>query len=118
MRNLFEIVNDLNELLLQEFLSDKFDQITEALEKLMDYTKYHFQSEEEYMEQIHYKGIFTQKIQHQKFIAYLDNLDLSQYEDATTEEQDQVVKELLDFLSQWLTSHILEQDKLIGKMKV
>lgn len=110
---LFEIINDLYDLLMQEFLSDKFDQITEALERLKDYTKYHFQHEEAYMEEIGYKKRFTQKVQHDQFIAYLEEVDLSNYD--IIEEQDKVVNDLLDFLIDWLTSHILEQDKLIRK---
>ena len=46
---LFEIANRAYELLTNKFKVDKYDEIADVLEELKDYTKYHFNHEEEYM---------------------------------------------------------------------
>ena len=69
---LFAYADEAYELLHDEFTPDKYDKINLILEKLRDYTKKHFADEEAYMESIHYKKIFTQKVQHQQFIEKLD----------------------------------------------
>lgn len=111
--HLFEIAENLYQLLQEQFLSDKYDQLTAQISELKDYTKYHFANEEAYMESILYKRMFTQKIQHQEFIDFLNDFDLDNYE--TQEEQDEAVAKVLDFVTDWLVRHILEQDKLIAK---
>ena len=40
------------------------------MENLRDYTVKHFTDEEQYMESINYKKLFTQKVQHLKFIEH------------------------------------------------
>ena len=56
------------------------------LEKLRDYTVKHFADEEQYMESIHYKKMFTQKVQG-----------------------------ILKYLTDWLINHILYVDCQIPK---
>ena len=71
---LFAYADEAYELLHDEFTPDKYDKINLILEKLRDYTKKHFADEEAYMESIHYKKIFTQKVQHQQFIEKLTDM--------------------------------------------
>lgn len=110
-RRLFEIAEDTYQLKNAEFYADKYDEIKAILGELKDYTKMHFQHEEAYMESINYKRMFTQKIQHQAFIEKLEELDFSDID----ENSDAVIDEILDFLTEWLVDHILENDKLIGR---
>ena len=110
---LFDYANQIYELLHAEFVPDKYDNILDILDKLRDYTKKHFADEEAYMESIHYKKIFTQKIQHQAFIEKLDNIDLDNISEV--ENQDEMISEMLTFITDWLKNHILELDTQIGK---
>lgn len=110
-RKLFAIAEDIYQLMKNDFLHDKYDRITEVLQELRDYTAYHFGHEEAYMESIGYKKLFTQKIQHNAFIEKIDGFDLNEVD----EDQDGAIKDLLDFLTDWLVHHILEYDKQIGK---
>lgn len=110
-RKLFEIAEETYQLLHNEYLADKYDNISDILQELKDYTIEHFQHEEEYMEKIQYKRMFTQKMQHRAFIQKLEeysswNLDRS---------QDDVIQDIFKFLTDWLTKHIYESDKLIGE---
>ena len=83
------------------------------LKKLRDYTVKHFTDEENYMESIHYKKIFTQKIQHQEFITKLDKF-IEEHENET-EDQDEQIMSILNYLTDWLVNHILHVDGQIPK---
>lgn len=114
-KRLLEIAEKTYQLSKQEYLVDKYDQINELLEELKNYTLLHFEHEEKYMEEIGYKRLFTQKIQHQEFRDKLSALTESEKLEGTPEEQDKVVGDILGFLTDWLINHILYNDKLIGK---
>ena len=110
---LFEYANQIYELLNEEFMTDKYDNIKDLLIKLKDYAKVHFADEEAYMESIQYKKIFTQKVQHQAFIDALEEYDLDEIDQM--ENQDAVISKMLTFVTDWLVDHILNVDTLIGK---
>lgn len=112
-KQLFAYANEAFDLLQEEFTPDKYDNISKILEELRAYTKKHFADEEAYMESINYKRLFTQKIQHQQFIDKLDELDMEHL--GESEDQDAQIREILDFLTDWLVNHILHVDTLIGK---
>ena len=86
-------------------ISDKIDII---LENLRNYTVKHFSDEEQYMESINYKKLFTQKIQHHEFIQKLDEFMEHHNDDA--EDQDEQIMEILKYLTEWLVNHILYVD--------
>ena len=92
-------------------MPDKYDNIVTIINELKDYTRFHFAHEEEYMESIQYKKMFTQKIQHMKFIEKLDELNLEEVD----VHQEESIESLLNFLGDWLVEHILECDMQIGK---
>lgn len=106
----FEIAESAYQLLKSEYVHDKFDGIKEIIQNLADYTKKHFADEEAYMESINYKRIFSQKIQHQVFIDKLDEINL----DEIDEDQEKAIEDLLQFLTNWFSDHILNMDKMIG----
>lgn len=108
---LFAIANEAYELLQNEFILDKYDHIMEVVKELGDYTKYHFNHEEEYMNRIGYKKMFSQKVAHADFIEKINELDT----DNIDENQKKSLLDLLDFLNTWLVEHILKEDSLIGK---
>ena len=108
-KKLFELADKAYMLLKDEFSLDKYDKIIQILAELKDYTIFHFKSEEEYMESIKYKRLFTQKIEHAKFIKALEDIN---YKDID-EKQDESLVKILNFLNNWLIQHILETDKRI-----
>lgn len=108
-RVLFGIAEEIHQLLLNEYIPDKYDHITNLIQRLRDYTIMHFKHEEEYMESIQYKRMFTQKIQHDNFRRKLDTMDLEIIDD----DQEQAIEDLLKFVTDWLVEHILETDKRI-----
>lgn len=108
-KKLFELADKAYMLLKDELAVDKYDKIVHILEELKEYTMFHFKSEEEYMESINYKRLFTQKIEHEQFIKTLENVDYS----AIDAKQDESLVKILNFLNDWLVEHILKTDKLI-----
>lgn len=110
-RELFRITQEAYDVLKDEFVIDKFDQILTIIGRLKDYTKKHFADEEAYMESIQYKRMFTQKIEHAEFIEKLEGLDFDQMD----RNQTDTLLGILEFLGDWLVNHILEKDKLIGQ---
>jgi hemerythrin len=92
-----------------QLLHDKYDAIVQIIGELKEYTVKHFTDEEKYMESIHYEGIHQQRIAHNAFVERLEEIDL----DDMDENQEEYLEELIHFLLEWLTNHILRMDKRI-----
>lgn len=110
-KKLFELADKAYMLLKDDFSLDKYDKIVHIIEELKEYTIFHFKSEEEYMQSINYKRLFSQKIEHAEFIKKIEGIDLRHID----ENQDEGLVKILNFLNDWLTEHILKTDKLIGQ---
>lgn len=108
---LFEIADEAYNLLKDDFTLDKYDKVVGLIDELKDYTIFHFKSEEEYMDSINYKKRFTQKTEHDAFIKKLDEVDYRSIDN----DPEQYILKILEFLNQWLTGHILHNDKLISQ---
>lgn len=108
---LFEIANQAYELLMDQYIPDKYDYIISVLQELKEYTKYHFEHEEQYMTSKGYMRLLSHKVDHADFIDKLDKIDLTSID----ENQKVTLLDLLDFLNDWLISHILKKDKLIAE---
>lgn len=108
-KELFRIIEDVNQVIMNDYVHDKYDEIVRLLEELKNYTQYHFNDEEEYMVKIGYEGLGAQKKAHDAFINRLEELDLEEIDD----NQQQTLEELMEFLTSWLVNHILHMDKKI-----
>ena len=112
-RRLFEIIKETDDLIHEQFLYDKYDQIMHLLSQLREYTTSHFQDEEALMARIGYPGLEAQKRAHSAFIEKLVEIDLSELDDIDDNQQAYLL-ELIQFLLSWLSNHILGADKKIG----
>lgn len=113
-RRLFEIIADVDKLIHEELLHDKYDEIMRLLGELKDYTEFHFEDEEALMERINYPQLDIQRRAHSAFIERLVGINLSELDDMDDNQQEYLT-ELLSFLQNWLINHILKSDKLIGE---
>lgn len=109
-RTLFELTQKTYDIFKDELLHDKYDYIVDVLNELRDYTKYHFNHEEEFMKEISYKKMFTHIMAHNNFIEKLDSYD---FEDIDYNQTDTLV-DILNFLYDWLVKHISRVDKEIA----
>lgn len=114
-RRLFEIINEAIELLHNEMITDKYYQVSALLEELGNYAEIHFAHEEEYMERINDPELPIQKKQHTAFAEKISQLEWSNKDDEGVQQQ--MLEELLLYLTRWLYHHILSSDMMIGKMK-
>lgn len=112
-KQLFAIIREVNDLIHEELLHDKYDEIMRLLAELRQYTEFHFSDEEALMEQISYPGFEAQKRAHSAFVERLVEIDLSEL-DAMDDNQQEYLINLIDFLLAWLSNHILGSDKKIG----
>lgn len=112
-KQLFSIIADIERLIHNDLLHDKYDEIMHILGELRIYTEKHFGDEENYMEQISFPGLEMQKHAHAAFIEKLVEVDLSDL-DEMDDNQQEYLDSLLDFLAGWLVNHILRMDKQIG----
>lgn len=110
-KELFRIIGDVYRVMTDELALDKYDEIVRLLDELKEYTKFHFQDEELYMESIRYDGLEAQKRAHEAFVSRLEEMDL----DHIDENQQETLEDLMEFLTEWLVNHILHSDKKIGK---
>ena len=108
-QKLFEIGNRAYELFKDEMCIDHYDGVIDIVNELRDYTKFHFQTEEALMLEMNYKRYFTQKVAHDDFIEKIYEVDFDEIDDNPKE----YIEEILSFIFDWITYHIIQQDKLI-----
>ncbi len=72
--------------------------------KLVDYTQYHFDTEEHYFEQLNADNVKLHKLQHKHFMEQLNVYK-------STKETEGISNDLLYFLLDWLVTHIQCEDK-------
>lgn len=110
---LFDTIRETNDLIHNNLLYDKYDEIVHLLDELREYTKIHFEDEEAVMEKLNYPGLDEQKRAHAAFVDKLMSIDLDKM-DEIDDNQQEYLYELIDFLAGWLVNHILKMDIDIG----
>lgn len=109
-KELFRIALEAYNVYKDNYIADKFDNIVAIIENLKQYAITHFTHEEAYMDSIGYKKRLSHKIEHTEFLEKLHEIDFEQMD----HNQTGTLLEILEFLSNWLVNHILENDKRIG----
>lgn len=108
-QNLFEIIDKANILAREQVDEDSLDEIMDILKELKTYTEFHFSDEEEYMESIHYEGLPAQKRAHTAFIGKVESISREEI----SQNPQEYMQSLVEFLLGWLINHILYTDKKI-----
>lgn len=80
--------------------------VSNVLSRLREYALEHFETEERYMSECGYPDIENHKWTHEQFRMKVDDL----CSDGTARPE-QVLTDILNFLYEWLTNHILSCDK-------
>lgn len=88
-------------------------EITSIVNEMAEYTKFHFSSEEQLMTDSAYVGLSGQKAEHAAFIK-----KSQEFQESINSGKLAVSLEVLNFLKDWWTNHILITDmKYSGKLK-
>ena len=107
------LVDLINELYVAFGTSNNNKTIKKVLDKLLDYTIYHFGNEEKMFKKFGYKEEEGHHLQHEKFID-----KMKQFRNNFQNESMTVSFDLLNFLKDWLLNHILKIDvKYVPFMK-
>ena len=107
-KKLISIMSELHDS-FQNHLSPEKEKEKETLVELISYTKYHFSTEKQLMEDNNYPAMNEHLGRHKEFVKKLSELC----------ERHQIMKievsrEILAFLTAWIVTHIMEDDKQFG----
>lgn len=108
---LFEIANRAYDILTKQIVVNKYDKVIDVIEELREYTSYHFKTEEDYMLKIGYKRFLSQKVAHDEFIKKIYEVKL----DNISDNEDKYLLDILEFVVNWISEHIIGADKLIAQ---
>jgi hemerythrin-like metal-binding domain len=87
---------------------DRYDEIMEIIDELLEYTKYHFEYEEKMLREYNYIHVHDQEEEHGFYIYKIKEIASR---DDIDENQRKVVLEVIDFLSEWISKHIMVADR-------
>ncbi len=82
----------------------------ETLKFLVEYTRKHFSDEEALMAEINYEELEAHQELHKKLVAQIVEILLDLKKGRRLDAY-----ELIDFLTDWLIHHIVQEDKKIGR---
>ncbi|GBD90056.1 bacteriohemerythrin [bacterium BMS3Abin04] len=102
-KKLIKIINNLNDAWKNDF---KFEEFKNVFLDLIDYTEYHFRSEEKYMEKYNYPKLEIHRKQHRAFVDRLMKL-----KEKCSYNKKEAYTDLLSFLSNWIVVHIMNSDR-------
>lgn len=107
-KRLFIIGAKINDLAFAKDEYDHYDEIISVLHGLREYTEYHFDHEEKMMEKYGYEGFEAQKFEHHFVIKKIQKFEKSDID----EKQSDTIINLVTFVSDWISSHILKEDMM------
>lgn len=107
-KKLMEIGKRAYEIAIIDDEYDRYDEIMTILDELLEYTKYHFEYEENMLKEYKYEHIHAQEEEHEYYIYKINQV--SSREDID-DNQRKIILEIIDFLSQWISSHIMLEDR-------
>lgn len=105
-KKLIEIINNLNDAMK---IGKSKEVIGDILSNLAKYITVHFTSEEKYMEKYNYPELPQQKKAHETFVA-----KITDYQKMFKDGKTVLSIEIMNFLKDWLTTHIKGTDKKYG----
>lgn len=105
-KRLVQLINELHEAMSE---GRGKEETRNVLMKLMDYSMYHFRTEEELMDRHGYNELVHHQTQHLSFVDKVK--ELTRRHD---EGEFMISIETIEFLKEWLSSHILVSDKRFG----
>jgi len=102
-KHLIKLINKMHEIILVDGNQKKVELI---IEKLFEYTNYHFKTEENLLETYSYPNWQIHRKEHDDLLKQLLKLKVRLVKGSTT-----VSLEVFAFLNNWLVNHILDSDK-------
>ncbi len=106
-KKLVDMVNQLNDAMTQ---GQGRQALGKVLNDLISYTQFHFRAEEKLMETNGYANTVAHKAEHHKLVQ-----DVGAFKSKFDSGSASISIELMTFLRNWLSNHILNSDKKVGQ---
>jgi len=106
-KKLFEIGARVYYLTQADSTYDRYDEIMAVIQELLDYTQYHFKYEEELLEKHNFPRLSIQIKEHNYFVAKIKSL----LDRDIDEDQTETLQDIVNFLSEWISTHITFEDR-------
>jgi hemerythrin len=101
------LLNIINSLLLEKQEKITGDKLSEIISSMVHHAYIHFATEERYLEEVHYPDFKQHVLEHISFIFRTLELSLKVKEGTMNNQL-----ELLNYLKEWYSSHVLGADRL------
>lgn len=106
-KKLIEMINKSYSLILKENIQVELSQL---LDELIEYARYHFASEEKLMRQYRYHNLDKHMIEHFNFCN-----KLLKYKKDSIDGKEYVSIDVFDFIMHWLIDHEFKMDSEMGR---
>jgi len=108
-----ELLNIINMLANSIDNYSQREDILTIVNKLIDYSYYHFSMEEELFAQFNYKDVDAHKKEHLKFTKIFSELKLKLTNDEYFKDKSaiNIAEEIFEYITSWLIHHIINSDK-------
>ncbi|WP_319509022.1 bacteriohemerythrin [uncultured Methanolobus sp.] len=100
------LVGMINELHDAMKLAKSKEVSLEIINKMAEYTKFHFSTEEKYMKRFAYPDYAEHKLEHENFVE-----NVLKFKDDYEKGKAGISYDILNFLKDWLVGHIQDTDK-------
>lgn len=107
-QELFDLLNTVYENVMN---SREVDCVLPIIDRLSEYTRYHFSAEEQYMREKGFHGIDDHIARHKEFTHTIETLK-THYHDNDLD----VTRELIIVLGEWLLHHVLRDDMMYSDL--
>ena len=87
---------------------DRYDEIMTIIDELLEYTKYHFEYEENMLKEYNYNHVHDQAEAHE---IYVNKINQVASREDIDDNQRKIILEIIDFLSEWISKHIMIADR-------
>ncbi|OQY38197.1 MAG: hypothetical protein B6229_06470 [Spirochaetaceae bacterium 4572_7] len=112
-RDLVNIISEFNKGFSDKNINSNVE-VGKILSYLINYTAFHFKSEEAFMSKISYPGLEEHKVIHRELVDQLKNFLI----DIKTNNHFVTPVEFYYFLKSWLNDHILDEDMKIRQFQL
>lgn len=104
-----KLIEILNRCYQAVMLHDHRHELEEVVAELLDYTEYHFRTEELLMEELEYAAAPSHAAAHRRFVHSIHN-----FKDRFDAGESFVAIDVLVFLKDWLVGHIENTDRALA----
>ena len=102
-KKLVAMINELYEAFVDKEHKERVDEI---VDKMTEYTVYHFSTEEDYFRKIAFPDLIAHKKMHQEFVE-----KVAVFKENIVQSKTTLTFKVLSFLQDWLLNHIQYADK-------